>query len=95
MLAVIHHMLVSERIPLSEILDLAAELTHDLVVIEYVAPQDPLFQRLARGRDHLFRDVTTEAFEEACKRQFDIVTSVPLSPGTRRIYVLKKRGRLA
>ncbi len=95
MLAVIHHMLVSERIPLSEIVDLAAELTNDLVVIEYVAPQDPLFRRLARGRDDLFREVTTEAFEETCKRQFDIVNSVSLDPGTRRLYVLKKRGRLA
>ena len=95
MLAVIHHMLVSERIPLPEILDLAAELTRDLAVIEYVGPQDSLFQRLARGRDDLFREVTTEAFEEACKRQFHIVNSVPVSPGSRQIYVLKKRSGLA
>src|SRR5205085_9707023 len=40
-LAVLHHMLVTERIPRTEIVSLAAEMTTDALVIELVAPADP------------------------------------------------------
>src|SRR5271157_3420691 len=60
MLAVIHHMLVTERVPLNSIVDQAAELTKDLLVIEFVSPQDSMFRRLVRGREQLHRDLTPE-----------------------------------
>jgi len=56
-------MLVRERIPLSKILDLAAELTTSHVVIEYVGPSDRLFQRIARGNDQLYAYLTPQVFE--------------------------------
>ena len=39
MLALVHHLLVTERIPLDEILRLAAELTTSLLVVEFVPPR--------------------------------------------------------
>ena len=77
MLALIHHMLVSERIPLEEIISLAAELTTGLAVIEYVSPADEMFRQLARGRDQLHQDLSEASFEEACRKRFDIVRSAP------------------
>src|ERR1039457_4068764 len=71
MLAVIHHMLVTERVPLADILDLAAELTTKLLVIEFVAPDDSMFQRLTRGREELHKDLTAELFETAAGRHFE------------------------
>ena len=68
MLAVIHHMLVSERIPLDEILGLAAELTVDLLLIEYIPPDDPMFRLIARGNDYLYEFLTRECFENASKK---------------------------
>jgi SAM-dependent methyltransferase len=91
MLAVIHHMLVTERVPLAEILGLAAELTKDAVVVEYVDPSDSMFRILTRGREDLHRDLTPGSFEEACKKRFDIVRSHPLAGGGRRLYLLRKR----
>src|SRR6185503_18608214 len=88
MLAVIHHMLVSERIPLSEIVELAAELTTDILVIEFVAPSDAMFRRITRGRDHLFQDLTRESFEEACEIHFDIVRRERLDVTDRWIYLM-------
>src|SRR5260370_15125319 len=73
MLAVIHHMLVTERVPLGDIIDLAAELTTNLLVIEFVAPDDSMFQRLTRGREELHKDLTPELFESQCGRHFEIV----------------------
>jgi SAM-dependent methyltransferase len=91
MLAVLHHLLVSERIPLPEVMRLAAELTTDLLVIEYVAPADPMFRRIARGRDHLHESLTQEYFEEVARRSFEIVRSERLGDTHRAIYMLRRK----
>ena len=49
MLAVVHHMLITERVPLEEILDAIAAITTDLLLIEFIEPADPMFRRLVRG----------------------------------------------
>ncbi|MBI2679302.1 MAG: class I SAM-dependent methyltransferase [Candidatus Koribacter versatilis] len=89
MLAVIHHMLVSERVPLEDILELAADLTCDAAVIEYVDPSDGMFRRLTRGRDALHAGLTRASFEQAAARRFQIVRS--LEQGTRTLYFLRKK----
>lgn len=91
MLAVIHHMLVTERVPLADILDLAAELTTNILVIEYVAPDDSMFQRLTRGREELHKDLTAELFESLCRRHFEIVRVQHVEGTARRLYLLRKR----
>lgn len=94
MLGVIHHLLVGERIPLSEIIALAAELTTDALVIEFVAPADPMFRRITRGRDHLFTKLTKELFEETCTRHFDLVRCERLDQTNRWLYLMKKKEAL-
>ena len=91
MLAVIHHMLVTERIPLAEILDLAAELTSDALIIEFVAPDDSMFRRLTRGRDHLHKDLSPETFEAECRRHFRVVRTQHLDGTSRWLYLLRKK----
>jgi SAM-dependent methyltransferase len=91
MLAVIHHMLVSERIPLPEIISLVAQITSDLLIIEYVAPEDPMFRRIARGRDHLHEFLTREYFEEVSSRHFEIIRSEQLGDTHRRIYMMRRK----
>jgi SAM-dependent methyltransferase len=92
MLALVHHLLVTERIPLEEILRLAYELTKNLLVIEFVEPDDPMFRRLTRGRDSLHDGLNAAEFERACAVHFDTVRALTL-PGTRRrLYCLKRKG---
>jgi len=90
MLGVIHHLLVSERIPLAEIIKLTAELATDALVIEFVAPDDPMFRRIARGRDHLFSDLTKESFEATAVQYFDIVRCERLDQTNRWLYLMRK-----
>jgi SAM-dependent methyltransferase len=90
MLAVIHHMLVSERIPIRAILGLAAELTTRLLVIEYVPADDQMFRRLTRGRENLHSDFTRDNFESACSEVFEIVRTEPLGASGRWLYLLSK-----
>jgi SAM-dependent methyltransferase len=91
MLALIHHLLVNERVPLAAILQLAAGLTTDLAMVEYIDPSDPLFQQIARGRDALHRDLTREAFETAAGIWFDVMEAADVN-ATRRVYILRKKG---
>ncbi|HKY04527.1 MAG TPA: class I SAM-dependent methyltransferase, partial [Blastocatellia bacterium] len=91
MLAVIHHLLVTERIPLDEIVELAAELTTDMLIIEFIAPQDSMFRRIVRGRDNLFRHLTVELFEATCRRHFEIIRSQHMDQSSRWLYLLRKR----
>ncbi len=93
LLAVIHHMLVTERIPLPEILALAAELSTNLVVAEYVDPQDSMFRRLVRGREHLHQDLNPQVFEDACRAHFDIVRWQQIEGTHRRLYLLRRSAR--
>jgi hypothetical protein len=88
MLALIHHLLVNERVPLDRIFDLLADLTTWLAVVEYVDPADSQFQRIARGRDALHRDLTREAFEAAARRRFNVLEKREVTP-TRSIYILQ------
>jgi SAM-dependent methyltransferase len=91
MLGVIHHLLVSERIPLAEVISLAAELTADALVIEFVAPDDPMFRRITRGADHLYTYLTKELFEETCGKYFDLVCCERLDQTSRWLYLMKKK----
>lgn len=89
MLALIHHLLVNERVPLGHLFDLAADLTTDLAIIEYVDPADSQFRRIARGREELHRGLTPNAFESAARRRFRVIGSHEVTP-SRRIYILRK-----
>jgi len=91
MLALVHHLLVSERIPLDEVVELAAELTVARAVIEFVPPEDEMFRVIARGRDALFSGLTREAFEKALQRRFEIVQSRALPDSKRHLYHLVKK----
>jgi len=90
MLALIHHLLVTERVPLEQIMGLAADLTTAHAIVEYIGPGDPMFRRLTRGRDHLHADLTPERFEDACLEHFDIVERAPLPACLRTLYLLRK-----
>jgi SAM-dependent methyltransferase len=91
MLAVIHHMLVTDRVPLAEIMGLAAELSRDLAIIEFVAPADSMFRRISRGRDHLHMDLTEELFETVCAEHFEIARKRRIESSDRTLYALRKR----
>jgi len=91
MLAVIHHMLATERVPLDEIVSLAADLTSDLLLVEFVAPGDPMFRRLSRGRDELYAYLTVELFEQIVATRFDTVRKHRVGGAERTLYLLRKK----
>ena len=91
LLAVTHHLMVTDRIPPDQIFDALASLTTRWLIIEYVGPQDPMFRRLARGRDVLYHSYTRDVFEECARRSFDIVNSLGIPSSDRAIYLLCRK----
>jgi SAM-dependent methyltransferase len=94
MLAVIHHMLVTERIPLEEILRLASELTTDMLIIEFVAPEDSMFRLLTRGNHHLYEYLTRDLFETVSAKYFVIERTEQVGDSARWLYQMR-RARVA
>ena len=95
MLALIHHLLITERIPLDSILDLAARFVSQsaigIALIEFIAPEDSMFRRLVRGRGDLYGHLTREYFETAVRRRFDIVRTQHGDGAHRWLYLLRRK----
>ncbi|MGH9666713.1 MAG: class I SAM-dependent methyltransferase [Bryobacteraceae bacterium] len=92
MLAVLHHLLITDRVPLGEILRLAAELTTRWLIVEWVEPEDRMFQRLLRGRDALYAHLRHEYFESCAAEWFDLVERRPVDGSHRILYLMRRRG---
>ena len=90
-LAVVHHLLVTERVPLQEILKQVDRLTSRAAIVEFVGPEDSMFRRLTRGRDALHQDLTHASFETAARERFEIADREHVSGTHRWIYLLEKK----
>lgn len=88
-LALIHHLLVTERIPMPDIVARLAGWTTRWLVLEWVPPDDPQFKRLS-GPDHaLYGELSQEAAEAHLGKAFRLVEKIDLFPGGRSLYLLE------
>jgi hypothetical protein len=85
-LALLHHLVITANVPLSEIVDWLAGLDARLV-IEFVDKTDPMVRRLLLRKEDVFDDYTVESFEALCGRHFRIVSWLELCDGARRLYL--------
>jgi len=90
MLAVVHHLLVTDQIPLDEIISQASRLTTKWLIIEYIGPDDPQFKRLLRGRGALYRWFGRSAFEDELTRRFEIIRQKEITESGRWIYLARR-----
>jgi hypothetical protein len=90
-LALIHHMAISNNVPLPRLSEYFASMAEWLVV-EFVPKSDSQVQRLLTSRKDIFPDYTVESFETVFSQSFEVVERIPLK-GTERILYLMKRQR--
>jgi hypothetical protein len=81
MLAVIHHLLLLEQIPLRAIMELCARLTKKFVVVEWVPATDPMFMSLMRGRTELYGAIIERDLWTACEGLFRTLRRLELGNG--------------
>lgn len=89
-LALIHHLAISNNVPLDRIASLFAKVARALV-IEFVPKEDSQVQRLLASRQDIFPDYTRERFEAVCLRQFDILERQPVPGTVRTLYAMRRR----
>jgi SAM-dependent methyltransferase len=89
MLAVIHHLILREQLPLTHIAGLCAGLTRRWLLLEWVPPSDPMFQEWLRGRDDLYGHLTEDNLTQAFATHFAVVDRARLGNG--RVLLLFDR----
>jgi SAM-dependent methyltransferase len=89
LLAVIHHLLLMEQIPLPQIVGLCHRLTRRHLIVEWVPASDPMFQNLLRGRDDLYGQLSEADLLDACTTRFRPLDRCALPNG--RILLLFER----
>jgi len=89
LLAVIHHLLLLEQIPLRAIVELCHTLTRRFMVLEWVPATDPMFISLMRGRDALYGSLNERDLLAAYTGLFSILRTETLGNG-RILYLLER-----
>ncbi|MEX0663391.1 MAG: methyltransferase [Acidimicrobiia bacterium] len=91
MLALVHHLAITDMVPFEEIVGLLADLDAE-VVVEVPAPEDPMVRRLTRTKKGGAVDrYSIEAFESAAATLFDVIERQVLPSDTRNLYHLRPR----
>jgi hypothetical protein len=86
-LALIHHLAISNNVPLRMLAEYFASMCRHLIV-EFVPKNDSQVIRLLRTREDIFDDYTEQGFEDAFARFFSTVKKVPLSNSKRTVYLM-------
>ncbi len=86
-LALIHHLAISNNLPLKRIADFFQHVCNSLI-IEFVPKTDSQVKRLLTTREDIFPDYTQEAFESAFSEYFAIQEAVPLTGSERTLYLM-------
>jgi len=88
-LALIHHLAISNNVPLEKLADFFANLSDNLI-IEFVPKEDSQVKRLLSTREDIFIDYHKEGFEKAFKKRFSIIASEPIEKTDRHLYLMTK-----
>jgi len=87
-LALLHHLLISGNLSLPATCELFAALTSDLLVLEFVPTDDPMFRRMLQFRRDLFSGIDLAACKQAFSQRFRLLEehSIEGSPRTLLFY---------
>jgi hypothetical protein len=87
-LALIHHLAISNNVPLQRIAEYFSALGKWLV-IEFVPKSDSQVQKLLKSRKDIFEQYTKEGFEQAFARYYNIQEQIPVRESERILYLLQ------
>lgn len=90
MLAVVHHLAISNNLPLGMIAKWLSDLT-DHVIIEFVPKSDSQVKTLLKTRDDIFDGYHDQGFEDAFSEYFETLRRERIDGTERTVYLLKRR----
>lgn len=83
-LALIHHVVIGNGVPMDDFIDWLADLKSRLI-IEFVSRDDPKVQAMMRNRRDACADYDVAVFEAAIARRFRVLARETLESGTRTL----------
>jgi ribosomal protein L11 methylase PrmA len=89
-LALIHHLAISNNLPLGHVAEYFAALCDNLI-IEFVPKSDSQVRRLLSSRRDIFEDYHETGFEAAFSQYFEFEASEPVAGSERTLYRLRRR----
>ena len=89
-LALIHHLAISNNLPLDRVAAFFSRICKWLI-IEFVPKSDSQVQRLLQTREDIFPGYTRQGFEDAFDRYFAIQECVGIEDSDRTLYLMAKR----
>jgi hypothetical protein len=87
-LALVHHLAISNNVPLPQLADFLSKWGKWLV-IEFVPKSDSQVQKLLVSREDIFPTYTREGFEAAFKQRFNIREAIPVRESERVLYLME------
>lgn len=89
-LALVHHMVISNNVSLSELAEFFHAICHSLIV-EFIPKTDSQVQRLLTTREDIFTGYTKEAFQSEFEKLFLIRESVNVRNSQRTLYLMQAK----
>lgn len=89
-LALIHHLAISNNVPLVQCAEYFAQLGQYLI-IEFVPKSDSQVARLLSTREDIFPDYDRKGFEAAFSSHFSVLDSQPIEGSERQLYLMQTR----
>jgi hypothetical protein len=89
-LALVHHLAISNNVPLPMLSEFFAGLG-EWLIIEFIPKTDSQVQRLLRSRKDIFGEYERDAFERHFQNYFEIVEREPVKESARWMFLMKKR----
>ncbi len=89
-LALIHHLAISNNLPLDNLVDYFSRICKSLI-IEFVPKSDLQVQRLLSTREDIFQDYKQQIFEDEFGKYFTIEDAVRIMDSKRTMYLMKRR----
>ena len=87
-LALIHHLAISNNVPLARLAAFFRKLCNSLI-IEFVPKEDSQVQRLLSTREDIFPNYNREHFESEFKKHFVIDEATPIAGSQRILYLMR------
>lgn len=90
-LAIVHHLAISNNLPLNKIADFFNKICKSLI-IEFIPKKDSQVQRLLSSREDIFPNYTQQVFEHEFRKHFTMISCVKIADSERILYIMQKRG---
>lgn len=88
-LALIHHLVISNNIPLKKIAELFSSLSPYLI-IEFVSQDDTMVKKLLLSKKNVFEDYNKNNFEKIFGKYYKIISSKKILNSERIIYFMER-----